>query len=90
MTRFVAQLAELSQHDVEIAGGKGANLGELASAGLPVPAGFVVTAEAYLHSMEAGGVRDDLRSAVAAAGEKNGPERLQALVGKAGIAPDVE
>lgn len=38
---------ELDRRDVASAGGKGANLGEMARAGLPVPAGFVVTAEAY-------------------------------------------
>jgi pyruvate,water dikinase len=38
---------ELDKDDVPIAGGKGANLGEMTKAGLPVPPGFVVTAEAY-------------------------------------------
>jgi pyruvate,water dikinase len=38
---------ELSRQDVAIAGGKGANLGEMSQAGLPVPPGFVVTADAY-------------------------------------------
>ena len=33
--------------DVELVGGKGANLGELTTAGLPVPPGFAVTATAY-------------------------------------------
>ena len=38
---------DLSRADVEFAGGKGANLGELTAAGLPVPPGFVVGAPAY-------------------------------------------
>lgn len=33
--------------DVEQAGGKGANLGELTRAGLPVPPGFVVVTPAF-------------------------------------------
>ncbi|HEY9294437.1 MAG TPA: PEP/pyruvate-binding domain-containing protein [Microlunatus sp.] len=33
--------------DIEAAGGKGANLGELTRAGLPVPPGFVITTEGY-------------------------------------------
>jgi pyruvate,water dikinase len=37
----------LSKADVEYAGGKGANLGELTQAGFPVPPGFVVGAPAY-------------------------------------------
>jgi pyruvate,water dikinase len=32
--------------DVGLVGGKGANLGELTVAGLPVPPGFVVTSDA--------------------------------------------
>ena len=48
--------------DAATVGGKGANLGELALAGLPVPPGFVVTAAAYLDAMEGAGIRDELRS----------------------------
>jgi pyruvate, water dikinase len=39
--------AALSTEDVSYAGGKGANLGRLTRAGLPVPPGFVVGAPAY-------------------------------------------
>ena len=49
---------QLTVDDVATAGGKGANLGELTRAGLPVPPGFVVTAEAYLEAMDDGGVRE--------------------------------
>ena len=44
---FVVQLADFGQADLTQAGGKGANLGELVRAGLPVPDGFVVTTDAY-------------------------------------------
>ena len=43
----VRTLAELSRDDIDTAGGKGANLGELIRAGLPVPPGFVITTDAY-------------------------------------------
>jgi pyruvate, water dikinase len=46
-TRAVCTLGALSREDVPWAGGKGANLGELTNAGLPVPPGFVVGAPAY-------------------------------------------
>ncbi|RKH46639.1 phosphoenolpyruvate synthase [Corallococcus llansteffanensis] len=42
----------LSRKDVDQAGGKGANLGEMTRAGLPVPIGFVVTAAAFHEAME--------------------------------------
>lgn len=44
---FVRELGDIGREDVAIAGGKGASLGELVRAGIPVPPGFVVTAEAY-------------------------------------------
>ena len=44
---FVMPLRDLDREDLAIAGGKGANLGELVRAGLQVPAGFVVTTDAY-------------------------------------------
>jgi len=47
--KFIKWLKELSKNDVEIVGGKAANLGEMFNFGLPVPNAFVVTAEAYKH-----------------------------------------
>jgi len=46
----IVWLDELTRNDVAIAGGKGANLGELVRAGVPVPEAFVVTAPAYLEA----------------------------------------
>jgi pyruvate,water dikinase len=54
---------DLGIEDVAIAGGKGANLGELTGANLPVPPGFVVTSGAYLAAIEGAGIRDTLRNA---------------------------
>ena len=48
---------EIGLTDVSLVGGKGANLGELTTAGLPVPPGFVVTAAAYLEAVSGSGVR---------------------------------
>ncbi len=45
--KIILWLEELSKDDTPIAGGKGANLGELSRAGVPVPPGFVVSAKAY-------------------------------------------
>jgi pyruvate,water dikinase len=39
---------ELSTEDIDYAGGKGANLGRMTQAGLPVPPGYVVGAPAYV------------------------------------------
>jgi pyruvate,water dikinase len=61
-TSFVAWFEKLGRDDVARAGGKGANLGEMTRAELPVPPGFVVTADAYQESLEA----NDLREQIAA------------------------
>ena len=44
---YTKRFGEIGRDDVSFAGGKGANLGELSRAGVPVPAGFVLTTEAY-------------------------------------------
>ena len=44
---FIKQFGELGSSDIDQAGGKAANLGEVTRAGLPVPPGFVVLTEAY-------------------------------------------
>ncbi len=56
----IRPFADLTRADVEWAGGKGANLGELTHAGLPVPPGFVVGAPAYAAMCEASELRAHL------------------------------
>ena len=60
---YVADIAELGMANAEEAGGKGANMGEMVAAGLPVPPGFVVLRDSYLESMKAAGVSDELNAA---------------------------
>ena len=55
---YVVKFEDLNKSDIGIAGGKGANLGELTQAGIPVPPGFVVTAETYEKFMEDAGIND--------------------------------
>ncbi len=47
MTRFTKTFKQLTRTDVGIAGGKGASLGEMTNAKIPVPPGFVVLAPAF-------------------------------------------
>ena len=44
---FIKNFKQLSKSDVGEAGGKGASLGEMTQAGIPVPPGFVVLASAF-------------------------------------------
>ncbi len=56
----VLWLDEISADDLETVGGKGASLGELTGAGLPVPPGFVVTAGTYRRFIEDAGIDAEL------------------------------
>ena len=44
---MILDFAQIHKDDILRAGGKGANLGEMTAAGINVPKGFVITAEAY-------------------------------------------
>src|ERR1051325_6368542 len=50
---YVLPLDRLDRAALPVAGGKAANLGEMARAGLPVPPGFCVTTAAYTRVAEA-------------------------------------
>jgi pyruvate,water dikinase len=95
MSTYIAQLSELSAADVAVAGGKGANLGEMARAGLPVPGGFVVTTAAFLTALDAAGVRAELYDMFQKT-DANSPSalaeasaRMRALVQRAGVPAEV-
>jgi pyruvate,water dikinase len=68
---LVSRFEDLRIGDAPTVGGKGANLGEMTSAGLPIPPGFVVTASAYLEAIDRAGIRgrllEEFRAAAAAA-----------------------
>ncbi len=49
---FTKTFKQLTKKDVRIAGGKGASLGEMTKAGIPVPPGFVVLASAFDRFLE--------------------------------------
>jgi pyruvate, water dikinase len=97
MGALVKWLAEVGGADVAEVGGKGANLGELTQAGLPVPDGFVVTADAYRACLEAAGARADIRSvfddvradADDPAALAEGAGRLASMVRAAGLSKQV-
>ncbi|PIN86568.1 hypothetical protein COV19_03525 [Candidatus Woesearchaeota archaeon CG10_big_fil_rev_8_21_14_0_10_44_13] len=53
---------DIRKDDIPLVGGKGANLGELASIGLPVPDGFVITARAYERFIADAGIKEKIHS----------------------------
>jgi pyruvate,water dikinase len=93
---FVLGFERLRRQDVERAGGKGANLGELTAGRFPVPSGFVVTAGAYLQALERASLRKKLL-ALTAELNVGDPQALaraslaaRTLIGEAGVPPEVE
>src|SRR3989344_5211276 len=49
---YIKDFNAIGKGDVAIAGGKGASLGEMTQAGIPVPPGFVVLAKAFDQFLE--------------------------------------
>jgi len=59
--KFIAWFSELGKKDIALAGGKGANLGEMTQANIPVPPGFVVTSNAYFTFLKEAKLEEELR-----------------------------
>ncbi|HAI63087.1 MAG: Phosphoenolpyruvate synthase [candidate division WWE3 bacterium GW2011_GWF2_41_45] len=63
MNKNTAQILwfkEVGKKDIGLVGGKGANLGEMVNAGIPVPNGFVVTAGAYFDFINSTSLKDKI------------------------------
>lgn len=50
--KYIKWFSEIRNKDIEIAGGKGASLGEMYNNKFPVPPGFVITAQAFNYFIE--------------------------------------
>ena len=60
-TRTIVWFDEVTKVDIPLVGGKGANLGEMVHAHIPVPPGFIVTADAYFKFLNDAGLTDEVR-----------------------------
>jgi len=70
-------LAEVSESDLPLVGGKASKLGELVRQGLPVPPGFVLTTEAYDAFVNETVLKTELPAALATI-ETDRPETIEA------------
>ena len=57
---YIAWFKDLSKDSINEAGGKGANLGEMWNAQLPIPGGFVITAPTYKEFIEKTQIKDKI------------------------------
>lgn len=62
--KYIVQFQDVGKDDVVSVGGKGANLGEMTRAGMPVPPGFILTAKAYFNFLDISGLRDKIAQAL--------------------------
>ncbi len=65
---------EIRKDDVGKVGGKGANLGEMYSFGIPVPNGFVVTVDAYFHFIKKNQLEKRIRDILSSTNIENSDE----------------
>jgi pyruvate,water dikinase len=62
MTDVIRSFSEINKGDAAIAGGKGASLGELTQAKIPVPPGFVIVASAFRQFIQEAGIGPEIES----------------------------
>jgi pyruvate,water dikinase len=93
--KLVEFFEELGKEDVDVAGGKGANLGELTNAGINVPPGFVITSETYDKFIKETGIFDEIMSILDAIDVNDTKElqgasaRIKEIIMKAYVPDDI-
>jgi pyruvate,water dikinase len=60
-TKNIVWFDEVTKVDIPMVGGKGANLGEMVHSQIPVPPGFIVTADAYFKFLQGADITDEIR-----------------------------
>ncbi|MCX8173983.1 MAG: phosphoenolpyruvate synthase [Thermoplasmata archaeon] len=65
MQKHIVGFEEIGASDIGLVGGKGANLGEMLNAGINVPPGFIITAQAYADFVDSAGLMDEIEDLLA-------------------------
>lgn len=76
--RDIVWFEEVGKDDVGLVGGKGANLGEMTNANLPIPYGFVVTSRAYFNFIKHAKLASQIESILSMINYDHQPELQQA------------
>jgi pyruvate,water dikinase len=93
---LVSDLKNVKKEMVSIAGGKGANLGELISLGVRVPPGFVITSYAYKYFIEYNKLYDKIKEILESEnldseeGAERASEKIKSLILSSPIPPDLQ
>ena len=62
--KYIVWLSEVSKEDVKIAGGKGANLGEMFNSGFPVPQAFIITTKAFHYFLKQTNIEQQIKDII--------------------------
>src|SRR3990172_5670259 len=76
--KAVVWFKEVGKEDVDSVGGKGANLGELVRAQIPVPPGFIVSAQTYFDFVEQSNLRTIISRETSTVDKDNSSELQEA------------
>jgi pyruvate,water dikinase len=71
---------EVGKNDVGFVGGKGANLGEMTQAGIPVPPGFIVTADSYFYFIEKSDLGKEIKKVLVGLDHHNNDDLQEAAI----------
>lgn len=92
---LIKKINELNKDDTAIAGGKGASLGEMTQAGIPVPQGFVVLSSAFERFLEETDLIAEIDAILHTVNKQevhtaeNASEKIQALILNAQMPSDI-
>jgi len=75
--KAVVWFNEVTKQDISTVGGKGANLGEMTKARIPVPPGFIVTADAYYDFLQRAKITDKIRNLIKPLDSNDGKQLQQ-------------
>lgn len=93
--QYTRNFNQLSKDDAHIAGGKGASLGEMLQNNIPVPDGYVVTADTFDHFIKETDLIQEIEAVLDTVNTKtihtveNASEEIQALIKHAEIPKDI-
>lgn len=92
---YTISFKNIQKEDIDIAGGKGANLGEMAGINIPVPEGFVITSDGYRRFLEYNNLTDTFKNLLRDIGSDESKisdvsKKLRDLIYLASIPEDME
>jgi phosphohistidine swiveling domain-containing protein len=92
---LIKSFKDISKDDAKIAGGKGASLGEMTQAGIPVPPGYVILSDAFDKFISGAGLKQNIDEIIASVdidieGSANDASRkIQTMILKAEMPNDI-